>query len=120
MSYISKELFYWKLGFFFCFAAMLIFSNDIAFADAATNDDIIGKTLCQLVSNLSGGIARSIATIAVFAVGVGLFLGKINWGIAAATTAGIAIVFGAQDLVKWLAPGGNDSWSGCDDPVKPG
>lgn len=69
----------------------------------AANNDVVGETLCRLVANLSGGIARGIATIAIFAVGVGLFLGKLNWGIAAATAAGVGIIFSAPRLVAFLS-----------------
>lgn len=61
--------------------------------------------------NLSGGIARGIATIAIFAVGVGLFLGKLNWGIAAATAPGVGIIFSAPKLVAFLS--GSDANSNC-------
>jgi len=65
-----------------------------------------------LVANLSGGIARGIATIAIFSVGVGLFLGKLNWGIAAATAAGVGIIFAAPKLVAFLS--GDAANATCD------
>jgi len=58
---------------------------------------------------LSGGIARGIATIAIFSVGVGLFLGKLNWGIAAA---GVGIIFSAPKLVAFLS--GDTDNQNCD------
>lgn len=94
---------------------VILTASDAAFAadgaGDATNNDVIGQTLCRLVANLSGGIARGIATIAIFAVGVGLFLGKLNWGIAAATAAGVGVIFSAPQLVAFLA--GNDEFSNC-------
>jgi type IV secretory pathway VirB2 component (pilin) len=78
---------------------------------AKSGNDVVGATLCRLVANLSGGIARGIATIAIFAVGVGLFLGKLNWGIAAATAAGVGIIFSAPKLVAFLS--GDVSNSTC-------
>lgn len=118
MNDYLRGIFYWKLMFFFVFIAIVLFSGDVAFA-ASSDEDVIGETLCKLVANLTGGIARSIATIAVFAVGVGLFLGKINWGVGAATTAGVAIVFGAEKIASWLAPNG-ESWVNCDAGMDPG
>ena len=88
--------------------SIIVVSCDAAFA---SNNDVVGDTLCRLVSNLSGGIARGIATIAIFAVGVGLFLGKLNWGIAAATAAGVGIIFSAPKLVAFLS--GSDANSNC-------
>ena len=98
----------WRL-FMVLFAISIIgVSCDAAFAGS---NDVVGDTLCRLVSNLSGGIARGIATIAIFAVGVGLFLGKLNWGIAAATAAGVGIIFSAPKLVAFLS--GSDANSNC-------
>ncbi len=104
----------WRLLLVMCSISVILLSCDDAFAATATNvakDDVVGQTLCRLVSNLSGGIARAIATIAIFSVGVGLFLGKLNWGIAAATAAGVGIIFSAPQLVAFLS--GDDSNSDC-------
>jgi type IV secretory pathway VirB2 component (pilin) len=104
----------WRLLLVMCSISVILLSCDDAFAATATNatkDDVVGQTLCRLVSNLSGGIARGIATIAIFSVGVGLFLGKLNWGIAAATAAGVGIIFSAPQLVAFLS--GDDANSNC-------
>ena len=98
----------WRLFMVLFAISIIVVSCDAAFA---SNNDVVGDTLCRLVSNLSGGIARGIATIAIFAVGVGLFLGKLNWGIAAATAAGVGIIFSAPKLVAFLS--GSDSNSNC-------
>ena len=104
--------FVWRLFLAICGIFLFINASDVAFASATNANDVVGQTLCRLVSNLTGGIARGIATIAIFAVGVGLFLGKLNWGIAAATAAGVGIIFSAKQLVAFL--GGNASYSDCD------
>ncbi|MBM3467336.1 MAG: TrbC/VirB2 family protein [Rickettsiaceae bacterium] len=98
----------WRLFLVLFAISIIVVSCDAAFA---SNNDVVGATLCRLVSNLSGGIARGIATIAIFAVGVGLFLGKLNWGIAAATAAGVGIIFSAPKLVAFLS--GSDANSNC-------
>ena len=98
----------WSLFMVLFAISIIVVSCDAAFA---SNNDVVGDTLCRLVSNLSGGIARGIATIAIFAVGVGLFLGKLNWGIAAATAAGVGIIFSAPKLVAFLS--GSDANSNC-------
>ncbi|NBU53129.1 MAG: hypothetical protein EBS33_01960 [Alphaproteobacteria bacterium] len=98
----------WRLFMILFAISIIVVSCDAAFA---SNNDVVGDTLCRLVSNLSGGIARGIATIAIFAVGVGLFLGKLNWGIAAATAAGVGIIFSAPKLVAFLS--GSDANSNC-------
>lgn len=96
----------WRLVLLFAAICIILTSAEAAFAaaaPAAEENDVVGQTLCRLVANLSGGIARGIATIAIFSVGVGLFLGKLNWGIAAATAAGVGIIFSAPKLVAFLS-----------------
>jgi type IV secretory pathway VirB2 component (pilin) len=96
----------WRLVLLFAAICVILTSAEAAFAaaaPAAEDNDVVGQTLCRLVANLSGGIARGIATIAIFSVGVGLFLGKLNWGIAAATAAGVGIIFSAPRLVAFLS-----------------
>lgn len=102
----------WRVLLAMCGICLIITASDAAFAGGANDSDVVGQTLCRLVSNLTGGIARGIATIAIFAVGVGLFLGKLNWGIAAATAAGVGIIFSAPRLVAFLS--GDANTSECD------
>ena len=103
----------WRLLLLFAAMCAIMAASDAAFAGTTgTDDDVVGQTLCRLVQNLSGGIARGIATIAIFSVGVGLFLGKLNWGIAAATAAGVGIIFSAPKLVAFLS--GNTDNQNCD------
>ena len=104
---VNSRDFYWRLLMVLCAASCLIAVSESAFA--ADNNDVIGGTLCKLVANINGGIARSIATMAIFAVGISLFMGKLNWGTAAMTGAGVAIVFGSAKLVGWLSGDGNNS-----------
>ena len=97
----------WRLVLLFAAICVILTSAEAAFAadpaPVAADNDVVGQTLCRLVANLSGGIARGIATIAIFSVGVGLFLGKLNWGIATATAAGVGIIFSAPKLVAFLS-----------------
>ncbi|MDP5110067.1 MAG: TrbC/VirB2 family protein [Rickettsiaceae bacterium] len=104
----------WRIFLLFAAICTIVAASDAAFAAAqdATKNDVVGQTLCRLVANLSGGIARGIATIAIFSVGVGLFLGKLNWGIAAATAAGVGIIFSAPKLVAFLS--GDAANATCD------
>jgi len=99
----------WRLFLVLSAISIILLSCDAAFAGGTAGNDVVGATLCRLVANLSGGIARGIATIAIFAVGVGLFLGKLNWGIAAATAAGVGIIFSAPKLVAFLSGDVNNS-----------
>jgi type IV secretory pathway VirB2 component (pilin) len=105
---------YGNLLLFLFMATIIIFSSNIAFVSSAlaTSNDIIGDTLCNVVYNLTGNIAKSIATIAIFAIGVGLFLGKINWSLALATSAGVGIIFSATPLINWIL--GGDQITACE------
>lgn len=102
MDLITNKDFYWRVFTTLCVIGAIISACDSAFAGG---NDVIGNTLCSLVNNISGGIARSIATMAIFAVGIGLFMGKLSWGTAALTAAGVGVIFGAGKLVSWLSAG---------------
>jgi type IV secretory pathway VirB2 component (pilin) len=105
--------FVWQLFLALCVITSILMTSDIAFAAEPVNkDDVIGITLCRLVKNLSGGIARGIATLAIFSVGVGMFLGKLNWGVAGATAAGVGVIFSAPKLVAFLS--GDSDTATCD------
>ena len=103
----------WRLFLLLCAICIIMAASDSAFASntTATDDsnDVIGQTLCRLVKNLTGGTAKGIATIAIFAVGVGLFLGKLNWGIGLATAIGVGIIFAAPKLVAFLSGDPNNA-----------
>lgn len=102
MELVINRDFCWRLLTVMCSICAIISASDVAFAQAVATGDVIGDTLCSLVNNLSGGIAKSIATLAIFAVGIGLFMGKLSWGTAALTAAGVGVIFGAGKLVVWL------------------
>ncbi len=104
--------FYWRALTLMCITCMVFIVAESAFAGAATaSGDVIGATLCRLTTTLTGGIAKSIATIAIFTVGIGLFMGKVNWGVAAMTAAGVGIIFGAGSIMNMINPGMNSNCS---------
>lgn len=109
MDLIINKDFYWRVFTTLCITGAIISACDSAFA---SGNDVIGNTLCNLVNNISGGIAKSIATMAIFAVGIGLFMGKLSWGTAALTAAGVGVIFGAGKLVSWLSAGATSN-SNC-------
>lgn len=107
MNLTMNKDFYWRALTVLCIACAIISACDAAFAgsNGAATNDVIGTTLCALVKNVGGGIAKAIATMAIFAVGIGLFMGKLSWGTAALTAAGVGVIFGAGKLVSWLSAG---------------
>ncbi len=85
-----------------CFVLCLFFSK---FAYAAIDADQNGlmATMCNVVRFITGGVGKSIAVIAVVVIGVSFFMGKVSWGTALATVAGIGIVFGAATIVQVIS-----------------
>ena len=103
-----------SLRVFFTFLCLLCVSVNHSYADGDldTNKNAIETTLCNVVNSLTGGIGRSVATIAIIALAIGLFLGKLSWGLALATALGIAMVFGAPTVVSWLSKDVGDPVAG--------
>ena len=62
---------------------------------------VLGKITCAL----KGSWGKAIATVAVVVLGIGLFLGKLSWGLAVATAIGIGLIFSAGTVVTWLGGG---------------
>jgi type IV secretory pathway VirB2 component (pilin) len=97
---LNRDL-YWRLLTVLGIAILMLIISDSAFASAG--NDIIGITLCKLTQNLTGGTAKAIATLAIFTVGCGLFMGKMDWKTAAMVAVGVGIIFGAPQLVNWIS-----------------
>lgn len=110
--------FYWRLLTVLCVSIAILAACDLAFAAnppaaagaSGDSNDIIGQTLCKLTKNLTGGTAKAIATLAIFSVGCGLFMGKMDWKTAAMVACGVGIIFGAPALVQWISSNAGD---GC-------
>jgi type IV secretory pathway VirB2 component (pilin) len=99
--------FYWRLLTLMCVTCMVFIVAESAFASAVgATADVIGQTMCRVTTTLSGGIAKSIATIAIFVVGIGLFMGKFNWSVALMTAAGVAVIFSAKSFIGLITAGG--------------
>lgn len=73
---------------------------------AASGSDGISGALCNVIGQLNGPWGKGIATIAVVALGIGLFLGKLSWGLAISTAIGIGMIFGASALVSTIGGAG--------------
>ncbi len=86
------------------FAATLTATSVLAAApaSAAGNFQAIADTVLGI---LTGGLARTIAVIAVIISGFLFFTGRANWGVFAAVVFGTAIVFSADWVVSIIAGG---------------
>jgi type IV secretory pathway VirB2 component (pilin) len=91
---------------FFLISFLIITNYEVALADFSTKDPI-GDQLCKIIKTVQGNTAKVIAVAALLAVGVGLFMGKVNWGVALTTAVGVMILFGAESIVGWLSGSGS-------------
>ena len=89
--------------FFMLLALVSVIIPGFAFADGTT-DPLVG-TLCNVVKLLQGGLGKAVATIAIIALGLGLFAGKLSWPVALTVALGIGIIFGATQIVTWISSG---------------
>jgi len=94
---------------FFLISFLIIANCETAFADASA--DPIGEQLCSIINVIQGNTAKVIAIAALLSVGVGLFMGKVNWGVALTTAVGVVIMFGAGNIVGFL--GGKNATGNC-------
>ena len=95
----------WQLFFTFCLVFMILSIAPDSMADkiASSSAGGIAGTMCKVTNALTGPIGKGIATIAVVVLGIGLFLGKLSWGLAMATAVGIGMIFSAGTIVTWLS-----------------
>ena len=106
MNDAYKALCMKAMVFMFSICSILL-TTDIALARSdspvADADLPIIQVLNKVTTTLTSGIAKGIATVAIFTVGAGLFMGKINWPTALATSVGVGIVFGAGTITNWIS-----------------
>lgn len=117
MHSLKNNKYFTNLAFkslvFFLVAFFILISYEIAFADG---EDPIGQSLCSIINTLQGNTVKVIAIAALLSVGVGLFMGKVNWGVALTTAVGVIIMFGAPNIVTFLSSAGGGNNSGTCNP----
>jgi type IV secretion system protein VirB2 len=105
-----------KTLIFFLISFFIINNYELAMAGVApaasgSSSDPIGTQLCRIITILTGSTAKAISVVALFSIGVGLFMGKVNWGVALTTATGVVVIFGASSLVGFLGGTGVDATS---------
>ena len=110
----------WKFLLFFIATAIIFISTNEIFASTTTNSttegdysDPLGQGLCGLYLRLSGNLGKAISMIAIFVVGVGLFMGKINWPLGIAVAIGILILFKSGDMLNFILGNSTSSTAIC-------
>lgn len=87
------------------FASLLI-PSALTFA----NDGTMIGILCNAYAVFGGPLGQALAIFAIVALGVGLFMGKITWGLVFAVALGIGAIFGAPKIATFIT--GDDVCSG--------
>lgn len=77
----------------------------------------LDNALCNVISWFNGPIGKGIATVCLIIVGVGALMGKVSWGMAIIVGIGVAIIFGASELVSAIGGAGQQN---CGDGVMSG
>lgn len=100
MSVILK--FYWIACFTVLLGATFSLCPEMVYASNLTP---MGNVLCNVVGWFTGNVGKGLATIAISIVGIGALLGKVSWGMAMIVGIGVAIVFGAAEIVSNMGGG---------------
>jgi type IV secretory pathway VirB2 component (pilin) len=107
-SFSLDEATAWKLCVSMCVLALMVILPEGALAQAttttATGPNAIESGLCNMIAVLNGPVGKGVATVAIFFVGVALFMGKMSWSVALAVGLGVAAIFGAESIIETISP----------------
>lgn len=93
-------------AFFVIFAFIILPETSFAAPpELATEQGSIAFTICSIINELQGPIARGVAAFGIIFLGFSLFLGKISWGVGLALGIGLGAIFGAPDIVAVIGDG---------------
>ena len=70
------------------------------------NGGAIQQAICQVVGWFTGPVGSAISTLAVIIFGLGALMGKVSYGMAFITGAGIATIAGAEEITTILGATG--------------
>ena len=108
----TKDLaLYWQASLLVVLTAFVMLLPDMAHA----TDTRMGNVLCTVALWFTGNTGKGLATIAITVIGIGALLGKVSWGMAMIVGIGVAIVFGASQIVSTMGAsnGGNNVVAAC-------
>lgn len=99
--------------FFSLFLTITFFNTNISMAvdpDPAGKDSTdpgsqIADVLCNVIKIAQGNVGKTISILVIISIAIGLFLGKITWGVAIAVSVGLGVLFGANSVVDFIASG---------------
>ena len=86
-------------------ASVLFFGLPNAYADDGDQDgdQALVKVLCKVIGIAKGNTGKAISILVIISLAIGLFLGKVTWGIAIAVSVGMGVLFGAEGLVEMIS-----------------
>ena len=91
------------------FLTITFFNTNISIADDPkyTTDpgSQIADVLCNVIKIAQGNVGKTISILVIISIAIGLFLGKITWGVAIAVSVGLGVLFGANSVVEFIASG---------------
>lgn len=82
-------------------AVLLALPSSLALAQGG-NLQPVQSTLQQLIQVLTGPIATSLAILAVIALGMLAWVGRLTWYFAGSIIFGIVLVFGSTQIVQFF------------------
>ena len=89
-------------------AAIVVLAAEPALAQSANIEGVLNN----IISMLTGRVATLLATIAVILTGIAWMFGYLDMRKAAYVVLGVAIIFGAGQIVGMLSPAGAERWRG--------
>lgn len=87
-----------RLSISFLALALIIFIPESAYADG----DPLSKTICLVISWMTGGLGQAIATLGIVVLGIGAMLGKVSWQMALIVAFGLSVMFSGAQVVNLL------------------
>ena len=84
------------------------FFNDVFAGDPQQNPaDQTGivTIFCNVIDQITGGVGKVISILILISMAIGLFLGKITWGLAISVMVGMGLLFGASGIVDSISKG---------------
>lgn len=71
----------------------------------AAPDTPMAEVLCYVLDLIQGNAGKAMAAIGVMTMGAAAIMGKASWGMALTVGVGIAVIFGAVNIVDVLGLG---------------
>ena len=76
----------------------------IAAGDKVTEaSESVTNVICRAIKIVQGPTGKTLAILVIISLAIGLFLGKITWGVAIAVAVGMGILFGANTVVGYIS-----------------